>query len=120
MRKARNPIEVVQDRLKRLRDKTYSNVVPQLFGQKYFYVLAWTDLGKVAALGPYMSENDAARALTEFADGEVFSYDTKNLQRATRQMKAELLNRGEGPDESLRRMLHTKGLQRLEEKKHDC
>lgn len=113
----KNPLEKVQDRLKRLSDKTYKDAVPQLFGQKYFYVLAWTDLGKVAALGPYMSENDASRALTEFADGEVFVYDTRSLQRATRQMKAELLNRGEGPDESLRKMLHQKGLAREEERK---
>ena len=113
----RNPIEVVQDRLKRLSNKTYSNVTPYLPGQKYFYVLAWTEAGKVAALGPYMSENDASRVLTEFADGEVFAYETRSLQRATRQMKAELLNRGEGPDESLRRMLHAKGLERDKEKK---
>ena len=113
----KNPLEVVQDRLKRLSDKTYSNAVPRLFGQKYFYVMAWTEAGKIAALGPYMSEGDASRALTEFADGEVFVYETRNLQRATRQMKAELLSRGEGPDESLRRMLHQRGLNRVKEDK---
>ena len=113
----RNPIEKVQDRLKRLSDKTYSNAVPQLFGQKYSYVFGYTKGGKTVCLGPYMTPHDADATLATLEDGEIFELDTRDLYKATRVIKAELLNRTGDPDESIKRVLHQKGLDRFKEAK---
>ena len=113
----KNPIEVVQDRLKRLRDKTYSNVTPYLPGQKYSYIFGYTKGGKTVCLGPYLVPHEADAILATLEDGEIFSLDTRDLHKATRVIKAELLQRTGDPDDSIRKMLHQKGLAREEERK---
>ena len=102
-----------QARIKRLEDSLSRAPIVRMPGSKFFYVLGWTANDKVVSLGPFMVEAEASSELAKLADGEIFRYDTRDLTRATRQMKLELLSRGEAsPDEALRRMLHTKGLER--------
>lgn len=113
----RNPIEKVQDRLKRLSNKIYSNAVPKLFGQKYSYVFGYTKNNKTVCLGPYLVVHDADAILATLEDGEIFELDTRDLHKATRVIKAELLQRTGDPDESIKRVLHQKGLNRLKEEK---
>ena len=113
----KGPIEKVQSDLKRLSERTYRNVVPQLYGQKYSYVFGYTKLGKTVCLGPYSVPHEADSMLATLEDGEVFELDTRSLSRASRVIKAELLSRSGNPDESIRRMLHQKGLEREEGKK---
>jgi len=101
-----------QARIKRLEDSLSRAPIVRMPGSKFFYVLGWTANDKVVSLGPFMYESEASSELAKLADGEIFQYSTRDLSRATRQMKAELLSRGEvSPDEALRRMLHTKGLE---------
>ena len=117
MKTKRGPIEIVKDRLKRLSDKTYSNAVPQLYGQKYSYIFGYTKGGKTVCLGPYLVPHEADAILATLEDGEIFSLDTRDLHKATRVIKAELLQRTGDPDEAIRRTLHEKGLAKEEERK---
>lgn len=99
-------------RVKRIEDSLNRQPIYGYPGQKYFYVFGFTKGGKTVSLGPFMNEQDANNELAKFVDGEVFEYKTRDLSKATRQMKAELEKRGEDPDEALRRHLHSKGLER--------
>ena len=104
-------------RVKRIEDSLSRQPIVRMPGSKFFYVLGWTANDKVVSLGPFMTEAEASNELAKLADGEIFQYDTRDLSRATRQMKAELLSRGEeSPDDALRRMLHAKGLEREQER----
>jgi len=109
-------VEKAQARVKRIEDSLTRTPMYHYQGQRYYYVLGFTKAGHVTSLGPFMSESDASAQLVQFDDGEIFEYATRDLAKATRQMKAELLARGEEPDEALRRMLHEKGLEREQER----
>jgi len=112
-------VDKAKARVKRIEDSLNKQPIYHYPGQKYFYLMAATEAGKVVALGPFMDESEATKRLAEFPDGEIFRYDTRDLSRATRQMKAELLSRGEvSPDEALRKMLHERGLEREEQREH--
>jgi len=104
--------EQAQKRVKKIEDSLTQQPVYHYPGQKYFFIMAVTDAGKTVSLGPFMSEGDASGRLAEFPDGEIFEYSTRDLARATRQMKAELLSRGTEPDEAIRHMLHERGVER--------
>ena len=110
-----------QARIKRLEDSLEREPLYHYPNQKYWYVMGVTkEKGKVVALGPFMSESEASGELAKLADGELFCYSTRSLERATRQMKAELLARGDvSPDDALKRMLHEKGLQREEQRSRE-
>jgi len=105
-------VDKAQARIKRIEDSLTRTPIVRLPGSKFFYVLGWTQNDKVVSLGPFMYESEASSELTKLVDGEIFEYQTRNLARATRQMKAELLSRGEEPDVVLRKHLHQKGLER--------
>lgn len=81
-------------------------------GQKFLYVFGFTKEGKKVCLGPIADPSEADGKLAEFDDGEIFELRTRDLGKATRIIKAELIGRGEEPDEALKRMLHQKGLER--------
>ena len=109
-------VDRAQARIKRIEESLTHQPIVRLPGSKFFYVLGWTANNKTVSLGPFMSEAEASGELAKLADGEIFQYSTRSLERATRQMKAELLSRSEvSPDEALRRMLHSKGLAREQE-----
>ena len=106
-----------QQRIKRIEDSLTHQPVYHYPGQKYWYVMGVTDAGRVVALGPFTNESEASGQLAQLADGELFQYETRDLAKATRQMKAELLARDEvSPDEALRRMLHERGLAQEQER----
>jgi len=74
----------------------------------YFWIFGFTRGGKTVVWGPYYNAKEADRELTTLEDGEVFDLDTRDVTRATREIKAILLQRGGDPDEALKRVLHKK------------
>lgn len=105
-----------QARVKRLEDSLSRQPMYHYPGQKYYYVFGFTKGGKKFFDGPFTDQAEADGVLATLEDGEIFEKETRNLARATREIKAELLSRGEEPDEALRRMLHSKGLEREQKK----
>ena len=107
-------VDKAQQRIKRIEDSLEHEPIYHYPGQKYWYLMGVTkEKGKVVALGPFVGESEASGELAKLADGELFQYSTRDLAKATRQMKAELLSRGDAsPDDALKRMLHSKGLER--------
>ena len=99
-------------RIKRIEDSLEREPIYHYPNQPYFYVFGWTKENKKVCLGPFMSASEADGKLAELEDGETFELKTRDLSKATRIIKAELLSRGEEPDEALRRHLHSKGLER--------
>ncbi len=73
---------------------------------KYFYVWGITKEGKKAALGPFYTAQEADQRLAALDDGEIFELETKDLTKATRIMKAEMMRRGEDADKALERVKH--------------
>ena len=104
--------EQAQRRIKKIEDSLNQQPIYHYPGQKFWYVMGVTKADRVVSLGPFVDESEATNQLAQLEDGELFQYSTRDLAKATRQMKAELLARGEEPDEALRRMLHEKELER--------
>lgn len=101
-----------QDRVKRIEDSLTGAPIYHYPGQNFYYVFGFTREGKKVCLGPFMSQQDADGKLAELDDGEIFELKTRDLSKATRIIKAELMSRGEEADEALKRMLHQKGYDR--------
>lgn len=98
--------ERVTKRLERLRRDVYKTPTPTVYGRRYYYTFGWTAEGKAVCWGPFATQDEADSALTELAEGEVFQLETKDIHRAVRQIRDELIARGADPDEALKRMLH--------------
>jgi len=101
-----------QSRIKRIEDSLTHQPIYHYPNQPYYYVFGFTKEGKKVCLGPMMSSQEADGKLAELDDGEVFELRTRDLSKATRIIKAELMSRGEEPDEALRHMLHQRGYER--------
>ena len=110
--KKHDPLQQTKDRLERLAQKTYKTATPSIFGNVYHWVFGWTKSGKTVCLGPFYSEREAARELDVLEDGEVFPLDTRDVNRAVRCIKAELISRGTDPDEALKKVLRSRGYER--------
>lgn len=108
MTKTHDPIRRVKESLERLKQKTYRTATPTIFGKVYYWIFGFTKGGKTVVWGPYYDVKEADRDLTTLDDGEVFDLDTRDVTRATREIKAALLQRGGDPDEVLKRVLHKK------------
>lgn len=102
----RKRVTLNQKGLERFAQNTYQPIIPN-WEDKYFWVYGITKGGK-RILWSSDSEIDASRKLATLEDGEVFELDTRNETRATREIKAILLERGAEPDEVLRRLSHKK------------
>jgi len=87
-------------------EKVYTNIQTKN-QQEFYFTFGVTDLGKKICLGPFMSHGDADVRLSELDFGEVFTLKTKDLAKATRIIKAQLMSRGESPDEALARHKHS-------------
>jgi len=109
--------EQAQRRIKRIEDSLTHTPIYQYPNQSFYYVFGFTKEGRKVCLGPFMDSHEADGKLAELDDGEVFELKTKDLSKATRIIKAELMSRGEDADEALRHMLHQKGYERENEKK---
>lgn len=96
----KNPIEKVQDRLKRLSDKTYKDVVPYLPGQTYFYVYGFKEVKnskgqlvtKLYADGPFMYKGETEVRLGELAldYGDIHESKSRDLSRVKKEVAALL------------------------------
>lgn len=103
-----DPLSRYRRSQERLKNKTYRPATPLVYGHTYFWVFGFTLEGKKVLWGPYYTRKDADRELVSLEDGEVFELGTRDMSRATREVKAELISRGEDPDEALRKVLHKK------------
>ncbi len=74
--------------------------------QTFWYVFGFTKEGKKVILGPKMSAQEADTTLATMDDGEIFELKTRDPSRATREIKAILLERTENPDYAIERMKH--------------
>jgi hypothetical protein len=111
MKMNKDPIQRVKDSLERLKRDTYKNAAPYTFGGSYAYVLGWTEGNRRIFWGPFHadtaeSSREANSAASELADYEIFFKETRDRTRAWREVKSDLMSRGENPDEVLRRALH--------------
>ncbi len=105
---AHDPLQRTRDYLERLKRKTYKAATPTIFGGVYYWIFGFTKGGKTVIWGPYYAPKEADRDLAMLDDGEVFDLSTRDVTKATREIKAELLKRGGDPDEVLKRVLHKK------------
>jgi len=103
-------------RVKRIEDSLTHTPIVKLPGQKFFWVFGFTKAGRKVVLGPLMTQQEADGKLAELDDGEVFELVTRDASRAVREIKAELMSRGEDADEALRKVLRNKGYEREERK----
>ena len=100
-------------RLDRLANRIYRTPSgPQILGAKYAYVFAFTDKGRKVCDGPFplpigtdTPPVEAEASLAEFPAGEIFILKTKDMSKAKSEIKHMLIERGENPDEALRRVL---------------
>ncbi len=104
-------------RVKRIEGSLNRSPIYHYSGQTYYYVFGFTKGGRKLIEGPFTSSQDADTLLATLVDGEVFEYGTRDLARATRAIKAELISRGGDVDEAMRRVLHHKGHERENQKK---
>lgn len=103
-----DPLRKTKDSLEQLKRRTYKTATPTIFGSMYFYIFGFTKGGKTVIWGPYYSSLEADRDLATLDDGEVFELETRDVHRATREIKSILMQRGGNPDEILRSVLHKK------------
>lgn len=104
------------DSVRRGAERTYShfastNVLARIGIAKpdYAYAYGITPKGKALFLGP-IADDEAEAIASALKDGEVFYLGTRDLKKATQEIKAELVRRGKPPDEALARMSHRKEL----------
>ena len=109
--KTKDPTRGTREYLERLKQRTYSNVVPLIYGSTYYWIYGWTKGGKNVLWGPKLSSIEADRELATLEDGEIFELETRNVTRATSEIKAQLMERGGDPDEALKRLIHKKDVE---------
>ncbi len=105
-------VDRAKSRIKRIEESLTHQPIYSYPNQNFYYVFGFTKSGKRISLGPLMTQQEADGKLAELDDGEVFELKTRDLSKATRIIKAELMSRGEEPDEALKRMLHQRGYER--------
>ena len=110
-------------RLDRLANRIYRTPSgPQVLGQKYAYVFAFTDKGRKVCDGPFplpigtdTPPVEAEASLAEFPAGEIFVLKTRDMSKAKSEIKHILIERGENPDEALKRVLKKSSVPKKEE-----
>jgi hypothetical protein len=105
-------------RLDRLANSIYRTPSgPRILGQKYAFVFAFTEKGRKVCDGPFplpigtdTPPVEAEESLAEFPAGEIFVLSTRSMSKAKSEIKHILIERGENPDEALRRVLKRPGV----------
>ncbi len=101
-----DPLDVVRKRLERLKRKTYKAPSPYVPGKHYYWVFGWTSLGKAVLWGPYSTNQEAELNAVALDTYEIFILSTIDTAKASREVKHELIARGENPDEAMKRLIH--------------
>lgn len=106
MKPTPNPLEQEIARQEQFKRKTLTPFGPSYL-MKYYWVFGYTPVDQTKVIwGPYYDKADAARDSTKLDQGEVFDLNTRDVTRATREIKAELLKRGDSPDDAVQRVSH--------------
>jgi len=84
----------------------------KVFGRRYIWVFGHTSSGKRVLVGPFTDEVDAEEVGGELDEVQYFKLKTRSQQKATGEVRALLLKQGYSPDGSLKRQLHSRGLER--------
>ena len=81
--------------------------------RRYHWVYGKTAMGKPIVMGPY-SEHIKANGISEkLEEGQVFTLNTRNMQQATRNIKAQLVQATGKVDEHIQRHGHAVEGQRV-------
>jgi len=87
-------------------EATYGKIQSRLQGE-YFYTFGITpEKLKPLLLGPFNTREEAESLLTELDTGEVFSWKTRDVHRASQLLKAEMIKRGHKIDLAMVRYYH--------------
>ena len=78
----------------------------------FWWVFGYTSKGKPVLLGPLEQREVADEKAEKLDDGRVYELRTKSQPKATKMIRAILLDEGAEADEALRRQLHEKGLEK--------
>tara|TARA_Y100000310_G_scaffold271230_1_gene285642 strand:- start:644 stop:961 length:318 start_codon:yes stop_codon:yes gene_type:complete len=74
--------------------------------RRFHWVYGKTSMGKPIVMGPY-SEHVKATAISEkLEEGQIFTLNTRNMQQATRTIKAQLVQASGNVDEHIQRHGH--------------
>lgn len=74
----------------------------------YFWIYGKTNMGKPVVMGPYGEQLKADMIAEKLEDSRVFPLKTRNLQQATRSIKASLVQSSSGSvDEHIRPHQHS-------------
>jgi len=74
----------------------------------YFWIYGKTNMGKPVVMGPYSEQLKADMISEKLEDSKVFPLKTRNLQQATRSIKASLVQSSSGSvDEHVRPHQHS-------------
>jgi len=95
-----------QKKIERLKKKIYKAPAPFIPGRRYYWVFGWTPLGKAVLWGPYTTNQEAELNATVLDTYEIFVLNTIDTAKASREVKHELIARGEDPDEAMKRLIH--------------
>ena len=105
----KGPLEKVQSDLKRLSERTYRDVVPQLYGQKYFYAYGFKEtknskgqlVTKLYTDGPFMYSRDAELKLVDLSldHGDVYESKSRDLRKVKGEIAALLAHEAQLPVE---------------------
>ena len=78
-----------------------------VFKKNYFWIYGKTSMGKPVVMGPYGEQLKADMLAEKLEDSRVFNLRTRNLQHATRSIKATLVQDSGTIDEHIRPHQHS-------------
>ena len=81
----------------------------KVFRKNYFWIYGKTSMGKPVVMGPYGEQLKADMLAEKLEDSRVFPLKTRNLQQATRSIKATLVQDSGTVDEHIRPHGHSMG-----------
>lgn len=101
-----NLVTTAQKRLERLKKKIYKMPSPYIPGHSYTWLFGFTPMDKIVLWGPYMTDSEAEVNAVGLDSYELFHLNTVDTAKASRMVKHTLIERGEDPDEAMKRLIH--------------